>query len=229
MSNASGFLARVAAAVRAGNRYRETTRATIEPGVGYLGAGPDPVSRFMDELRGVGASADSIGSLGQLETAVRELVARFSVRYALLNSSPLLDRLNLRDLLRGCGTESVTTDELASCDEPVRRERLFAADLGVAVPDWAIAESGTLVYASSPQQTRSATLLPPVHLAIVERASILADLFDLPERLAERSTDGVLPRNVALVTGPSKTGDIELRLTTGVHGPGHVHVLVWET
>ena len=101
-------------------------------------------------------------------------------------------------------------------------------DLGLAAPDWAIAETGTLVYAATAEQTRSVTLLPAVHLAIVDSSHILPDLLDLPANLAERSVEGVLPRNVALVTGPSKTGDIELRLTTGVHGPGEVHVLIWQ-
>jgi L-lactate utilization protein LutC len=71
-------------------------------------------------------------------------------------------------------------------------------------------------------------LLPPIHLAVVDATCVLPDLLDLPARLAEHSAAGVLPRNVALVTGPSKTGDIELKLTTGVHGPGEVHVLIWE-
>jgi L-lactate utilization protein LutC len=70
------------------------------------------------------------------------------------------------------------------------------------------------------------SLLPPTFLAIIEPAQIVPDLFDLFTVLEAQKND--LPSNVALVTGPSKTGDIELKLTTGVHGPGDVHVLVIE-
>ncbi|RPI75374.1 MAG: lactate utilization protein C, partial [Planctomycetaceae bacterium] len=70
------------------------------------------------------------------------------------------------------------------------------------------------------------SLLPPRYLAIVEPSQIVPDLFDLFERLEQIKTD--LPSNIVLVTGPSKTGDIELKLTTGVHGPGNVHLLVVE-
>jgi L-lactate dehydrogenase complex protein LldG len=70
-----------------------------------------------------------------------------------------------------------------------------------------------------------ASLLPPVHIAIVERAQIVPDLFDLFAILEQQIPTG-LPTNVALITGPSKTGDIELTLITGVHGPGKWHVII---
>ena len=76
--------------------------------------------------------------------------------------------------------------------------------------------------ASRPDEPRSLSLLPPVHVAVAERRQILPDLFDL---FAALGTDE-LPANVSIITGPSKTGDIELRLVTGVHGPGEVHVLL---
>ena len=72
-----------------------------------------------------------------------------------------------------------------------------------------------------------ASLTPPVHIAIVERVQIVPDLIDAFERLAGRGLDA-LPSNVTLITGPSKTGDIELQLTTGVHGPGKWRVIVIE-
>ena len=70
------------------------------------------------------------------------------------------------------------------------------------------------------------SLLPATYLAIIEPSQIVPDLFDLFERIEERKHD--LPSNIALVTGPSKTGDIELKLTTGVHGPGNVNVVIVE-
>ena len=90
-----------------------------------------------------------------------------------------------------------------------------------------MAGTGSLLYASSSGQMRSTSLLPPVHVAVVDRRCILTDLMNLPTEIYGRRASGELPRNVALVTGPSKTGDIELRLTTGVHGPGELVVLVW--
>jgi L-lactate dehydrogenase complex protein LldG len=224
----STMMSRVAAAVRAGKLHRESAQTEIPIDEGYLGAGPDPVARLATELQAVGAYPERCGSVDECQAAIRLLIQRFAVRRAIRGESEVLFGLRIDDLLRAAGVELLTPADLASLDEPTRRDRLFAAELGVAAPDWAIAETGTLVYAAAPEQTRSATLLPPVHLAVVDSSRILSDLFDLPSRLTARSVDGVLPRNVAMVTGPSKTGDIELRLTTGVHGPGEVHVLIWD-
>ncbi len=222
------FLSRVAAAVRAGNKYREASPRELPPTVGYLGAGDDPIGRLVDELTKVGAQPTRVQTREAAASAVRAIVERFAIRRAVSNSARILDEIGIAEILRARNVEVTTTDELADMAESQRRDRLFAADLGIASPDWAIAETGTLVYASGAAQTRSATLLPPVHLAVVDAPCVLPDLMDLPARLADRSVDGVLPRNVALVTGPSKTGDIELKLTTGVHGPGDVYVLIWE-
>ena len=68
----------------------------------------------------------------------------------------------------------------------------------------------------------SASLLPPVHIAVADVDQLLPDLFDLFGRLSRQE----LPACVSLITGPSKTGDIELKLVTGVHGPGEVHVVL---
>jgi L-lactate dehydrogenase complex protein LldG len=63
-----------------------------------------------------------------------------------------------------------------------------------------------------------------VHVAIIEPSQLIPDLFDVFEKLDPEKD--ALPTNVTLITGPSKTGDIQLKLTTGVHGPGEVHALV---
>jgi len=101
---------------------------------------------------------------------------------------------------------------------------MLSADIGITSVSLAVAETGSLVMMSQPGQERTASLLPPVHVAIVERAQIVPDLFDVFAQLEKRDTD--LPSNLAFITGPSKTGDIELTLTTGVHGPGKWHVIV---
>ena len=86
-----------------------------------------------------------------------------------------------------------------------------------------LAETGSLIVHSSPTEPRSGSLLPPVHIAVARREQIVADLFDVLEPYsAERSP----PSNLVLITGPSKTGDIELKLVTGVHGPGEVYVII---
>jgi L-lactate utilization protein LutC len=222
------FLSRVALAVRAGNKHRETTRAALPANVGYIGAGSDPIGRLFDELSIAGACPFRVHTRDEAGSVIRSLIDRFAIRRAVINAAGVLDELAVAQVLREAEVEVSTTAGLRELDESARRDLLFAADLGVAAPDWAIAETGTLAYAADSGQARSTTLLPPVHLAIVDSDCVLADLVDLPARLASRSVDGVVPRNVVLVTGPSKTGDIELKLTTGVHGPGEVHVLIWD-
>ena len=64
-------------------------------------------------------------------------------------------------------------------------------------------------------------MIPPVHIAVVAQAQIVPDLCDFFDGLG-----GSLPANINVITGPSKTADIEGILITGVHGPGDVHVVV---
>jgi L-lactate utilization protein LutC len=220
-------LDRVRHAVRAGQAHREPSRALPQAAVGPAPL-PDLTDMLVDELRKAGTHAILVQSAADAAAAVAGVITRFAVRSAVVNADPLLDELGVVDCLRTAGVATLTSSELARFDESGRRTRLFEADLGVAAADWAIAETGSLVYAAAAMQVRSTSLLPPVHLAVVDCRRILPDLFDLPARMSRDARGTPECANVVVVTGPSKTGDIELRLTTGVHGPGELHVLVWQ-
>lgn len=94
-------------------------------------------------------------------------------------------------------------------------------DAGVSEALYALADTGSVVLAASPDEPRARSLLPFSHVTLVDRARILPGLEELFERVA-----GDLPSVLAIVTGPSRSADIEQRLTVGVHGPGDVHVVI---
>lgn len=97
------------------------------------------------------------------------------------------------------------------------------AELGVTGADWGIALSGTLVINSSPQRGRAISLLPPRHLAFIEASKLRDNLYEVLEELIEL---GVPPSAVEMISGPSRTSDIEMDLSIGVHGPIEVYVMV---
>lgn len=108
-------------------------------------------------------------------------------------------------------------------------DRYLAAargELGVTGSDWGIALSGTVVVNSDPQRGRAVSLLPPRHLAFIESRKIRANLFEVLEEIAALGTP---PAAVEMITGPSRTSDIEMDLSIGVHGPIEVYVLVMDT
>jgi L-lactate dehydrogenase complex protein LldG len=91
--------------------------------------------------------------------------------------------------------------------------------VGLTGVDGAIAETGTLVITDAPGRPITASLVPEIHLAILQASQIMAKM---PEALMlpgiRQNTAG------ALISGPSRTADIEMTLTVGMHGPGEVHV-----
>jgi L-lactate dehydrogenase complex protein LldG len=94
---------------------------------------------------------------------------------------------------------------------------------GITGADYALADTGTLVLFSSPQEARMISLLPPLHLAVIRQEQILTgldELFSLEPLPGNRSS------SMVLITGPSRTADIEQILIRGVHGPGEIHVVV---
>ncbi len=92
---------------------------------------------------------------------------------------------------------------------------------GVSRAVYGLADTGSVVIAASPEEPRSRSLLPDVHVSLLREADVLPDLASLFERL-----EGELPSALAIVTGPSRSGDIEQKLAVGVHGPGEVHVVL---
>jgi L-lactate dehydrogenase complex protein LldG len=86
----------------------------------------------------------------------------------------------------------------------------------------AVAEVGGLVIRGTDRHGRAISLVPRVHVAILESKLLVPDLVDLFEKLSREPE----PFNSVIITGPSKTGDIEMILVTGVHGPGIVKVLL---
>jgi L-lactate dehydrogenase complex protein LldG len=96
----------------------------------------------------------------------------------------------------------------------VTRERAAQSRVGVSEMDWAIAATGTIAQDASAPAARLASTLPETHVALVRVAAIVPDL----ERLLGL-VDPRRSRYLALITGPSRTADIERVLTIGVHGP----------
>jgi L-lactate dehydrogenase complex protein LldG len=92
---------------------------------------------------------------------------------------------------------------------------------GVSSAMYALADTGSVVLAASPDEPRAASLLPNVHLTLVSEDVILPGLEELFAAVGDD-----LPSSLAIVTGPSRSADIEQLLTIGVHGPGEVHVVI---
>lgn len=86
---------------------------------------------------------------------------------------------------------------------------------------YGLADTGSVVLAASPEEPRRRSLLPDVHISLLDQERILPGLGELFEALG-----GDLPSALAIVTGPSRSADIEQKLTVGVHGPGEVHVVL---
>src|SRR5262245_60204205 len=216
------FLARVRQAVQAGNRPGSAAPLRERGTLGYQGGGEDLVATFCRQLEAAGGHPHVVPDERDAAGVVRDLVLAASARRVLLGTGPLLDRLGIALALAQAG---VAVTPLAGLTAESARDLFFAADAGISGVTHLIAETGSIVMESDPAEPRSLSLLPPLHIAVAGRDQILPDLFDL--FAAGRGPDERgLPSCLSLITGPSKTGDIELRLVTGVHGPGEVHVVL---
>jgi L-lactate dehydrogenase complex protein LldG len=92
---------------------------------------------------------------------------------------------------------------------------------GVSTALYGLADTGSVVLAASPDEPRSRSLLPDVHVTLLHEDRILPGLDELFAALGAE-----LPSALAIVTGPSRSADIEQKLVVGVHGPGEVHVVL---
>jgi L-lactate dehydrogenase complex protein LldG len=208
------ILAKVRAAL---GRHQGTPVGPLPPTarVGPRGAGPidREIEQLFTEIGKLNGVTRRLGGQDALRPALADLVQSEAVRKTTLWSTPDLAGWNVAGILGGLGVEIVSPQ----ADKPLVAE----CELGVTGVDAALPETGTLLLRSSPERPRIVSLLPRVHLAILTPVALRADLH---QAFAEAKDAGYC----LLVTGPSRTSDIELTLTLGVHGPKSLYVWLLE-
>jgi L-lactate dehydrogenase complex protein LldG len=121
--------------------------------------------------------------------------------------------------------EAADLPELIAYDEPVEtfKERLFQIDAGITSVRSAVADTGAIVLWPTPQEPRLLSLVPPVHVAVLDADTIHNSM---TEMMTIENWAGGMPTNALLISGPSKTADIEFTLVFGVHGPKELILLI---
>lgn len=102
------------------------------------------------------------------------------------------------------------------------------ADVGITWVDYAIGYTGTLALFSSPTQGRSVSLLPTNHIAVFRKDNLVPTMSTVMKILMERRSTQEVPAAIDFITGPSRTSDIEMDLSIGVHGPVKVWAIIIE-
>jgi len=179
------------------------------------------VEQFAAALRRVGGRFSVAADAPAVGDQIAEIAAQVRARKAVGWHSPWLEQLGLTRRLAEIGVAFVTDRERA--DKAAFINEAADAALGITAVDYALADSGTLCLLAARHQPRTASLLPPLHVAVLRRAQLIGGLDELFARLPVGSE---MSSAVTLITGPSRTADIELTLVVGVHGPQEVHVIL---
>jgi L-lactate dehydrogenase complex protein LldG len=142
---------------------------------------------------------------------------------------PLVESLNLPDRLTVPVFYSEPARDLPPEEARARLQRQIAESfLGVTAADFCLADTATVVLRTRPGQARSVSLLPSIHVAVLPADRLVADLAELYALLRwdEHQWAEGLSTCLTLITGPSKTADIEATLVHGAHGPRELHLIV---
>lgn len=166
------------------------------------------IARFLDEVKKLSGVGQKLTPT-DIASTLKSLVAEQNIHKAAVWNTDHLKQLGIADTLRSLGVELVSPNadkhEIAQCD------------LGITEADYLLPETGTLVLRSSSEKPRAVSLVPRVHLAIVRPEMLRADM----HQVFAEAKDG---NYLVFITGPSRTADIELTVTLGVHGPKNLYV-----
>jgi L-lactate utilization protein LutC len=207
---------------------RETILARLRTQQSVNGDGMPPVwrsrrqfddleARFADSLKKVYGEPFHAESLEAALIRLNDLLRELNARCIVANHEPPLSEIQFQDRWPELDWHMVgqTSGDL--------RSFCASADVGLSSADAVLAETGSLVVTSGPGKSRLATLLPPVHIALVPISRLTTDIFTF---IAARQ--GQLPANMVFISGPSKTGDIEQTMSIGVHGPKRFIVILYQ-
>jgi L-lactate dehydrogenase complex protein LldG len=180
------------------------------------------VDMFMNEITKVNGKAFILKSEDDIKDCVIRLAEEYSAKSVAIWESDFLRQIHLDEIL---GKKGLTLFL------PNGKDRMAKVDIGITEVDYAIADTGTIVLLANEKQQRSVSLIPPVHIAIVKSDNIVENIKDLFVLLTNTIVRLGSLRNltncITFITGPSRTGDIELNITLGVHGPKELLILIY--
>jgi L-lactate dehydrogenase complex protein LldG len=236
------FLAGIRTQVAAG-RGRPAARAAERPAHPALLAEtirrelaerwPETLERFRREFERVGGVLHRVAALDEVAPVVGG-IGRAQGARSIATWHPTALGADLTRALAAQALEPIVMPSAALHDPGARarvREQVAAADLGLTGVDLAVAETGTLILVSGSGRPRSTALLPPTHIALFDRTALVESLAQVGvflEAWHEGPTPAERGAAIHFITGPSRTADIELTLTRGVHGPRDVHAIFVE-
>jgi L-lactate dehydrogenase complex protein LldG len=181
------------------------------------------VERFTAELTAIAGRVHRAATAREAIAAVTGLCHEHGAS-RVLSWAP--EWIGVPGLDEGLAADGIAVDQGWIPDGGDRTDRLAALDpirVGITGAFAGIAESGTIAVVSGAGRSRLASLLTPVHIAVLRADCMYPTLTAFLAAHADIAEQG---SNLVLITGPSRTADIEMTLTRGVHGPGEIHVVV---
>jgi len=193
---------------------------------------PETLARFREEFERVGGVFYRVSTLAAVADVVN-VIARERDARRVVTWHPAVLGVDVGPSLRAGGLEVTAMPRAGEIDlaRGELRDVIAAAEVGLTGADLAVAETGTLVLVSGGGRPRSTSLLPAYHVAVFDRSALVESLAQVGVFLEAWHGDGGAPGDggaINFITGPSRTADIELTLTRGVHGPREVHAIFVE-
>jgi L-lactate dehydrogenase complex protein LldG len=185
------------------------------------------LARFIREVTAVGALVYRAQKGEEVGALITQICAGAGSSDVALSGSSLLLEMNLSAQLTALHLSVVAATDFGADEKAKLIARLAECGAGVTTVDYAIAESGTLALTSDEDQALLVSLLPIIHIAVIRPQQILATLTDVVTELGSGRMQSAVPfRSATFITGPSRTSDVELTLSIGVHGPKELHLII---
>jgi len=187
-------------------------------------AGQDAlVEIFREQAESLNLSTHIVQSFDEAADVVVELVRskepEFNhTKHVSMHDHPDITALQLWNRFT---REAVTLHTTFGSDRQLK-DKTIASFIGITAPEIGVADSATVIQLTQPGQPRSTSLLPSIHIALLQRKNLVADLNEAYALLREKSHLD----SMVFISGPSKTADIEAQLVHGAHGPREMHLIV---
>lgn len=219
MTSRDAMLARIRAKVSKGGE--ETRKAIVDAHLKQhrrnlipergIGDEAHRLRVFTEMMEAVGGSVEVLDDINDVPHAVAAYLRQSNLSaHVRRGADPVLAKLPWHR-----GTLQVETGRAQDSD----RASITRAFAGVA-------ESGTIIQISGQDNPTTLNFLPEVHIVVLEASNIFASYEEAWTKLRSAMGEGVMPRSVNMISGPSRTGDIEQTIVRPAHGPKNMHVII---